>query len=252
MTELEICINCDGQQAVRESVAAAIAGGAARIELCRAMHEDGLTPLARHITEAREALGDCRGLMVMIRPKPGNFNFSENEILLMEDQIKVAADLGADGAVLGVLNETLQQIDVKSLEQLVNLTHKLKLQTTFHRAFDATLDFIKSAEVLIEAGIDRVLTSGTKWQDKQPAIKGIKKLRELIEKVDNRLEIVIGGGISSKNVVLILDRKGIINEKILLWLFDIDLCDVHSVDLPYLWCCTFCSTVERNRNRHRR
>ena len=73
MVKFEVCINCDGKQSVTEAVGYAYAGGASTVELCGAMHLDGLTPTQEHIIEARKAFKDRSGLMIMIRPRGGDF-----------------------------------------------------------------------------------------------------------------------------------------------------------------------------------
>ncbi|MGH1363747.1 MAG: copper homeostasis protein CutC [Calditrichia bacterium] len=194
--DLEICINCDGPQSVYDAVSAAYYGGAARVELCAAMHLDGLTPGKEHISEARKAFKDRPGLMVMIRPRADNFCYSTSELTLMKQQIEMAAAIRADGVVFGVLQKTDFRLSLPALDILVNLSRKNNLTTTFHRAFDATPDAFEALQILIDFGVDRVLTSGTNWQGRQPATKGKQKLSRLIEASNRQIEIVIGGGIN--------------------------------------------------------
>lgn len=203
-TKIEVCINCDSEQSITESVSIAFLNKASTVELCSSMEFDGLTPSSAQIVEAREAFKERKGLMVMIRPRRGDFNYTKREIKLMREQIKSAAEDNADGVVFGVLKKEDNTIAVDELNMLVELAKKLNLKTTFHRAFDATPDFLNSLEILIEAGVDRVLTSGTKWQDKQPARMGIETLKQIINLADNRIEVVIGGGIDSHNAAMIL------------------------------------------------
>ena len=214
MVGVEVCINCDSNQSVTASVSAARLGGASTIELCSAMKFDGLTPLARHIDEARQAFKDHNGLMVMIRPRKGDFYFSDHEIQLMREQIKIAANWGADGVVFGVLQKNDNAIAVDKVNSLVELCHKYNLRSTFHRAFDATPNFLESVRNLIDAGVDRVLTSGTKWYDRRPAIDGLNNLRSIIKCAENRIETVIGGGISPQNVDKILGELPVQNSRI--------------------------------------
>ena len=102
---VEICINCDGPQDIEDSVGAAHAGGASTVELCSAMHFDGLTPSVDQISAARLAFDNRPGLLVMIRPRQGNFLYSPKEIVAIHRQIEAAATAGADGVVFGALNE---------------------------------------------------------------------------------------------------------------------------------------------------
>lgn len=210
MTNLEICINADSQQSVKESVSAAYEGGASRIELCGAMQHDGLTPAKQQIIDARESFHKRPGLLTMIRPRAGDFTYSDEEISLMCNQIEIAADSGTDGVVFGALNID-NTISIKHLNSILKKCEKLNLQTTFHRAFDATPNFLESLDILIESGINRILTGGTKWGDDRSAIEGIKNLEKIINKAEDKIEVVIGGGIDSKNINIFLERLPISN-----------------------------------------
>ena len=205
MVKVEVCINTDSKQSVSKSVSAAYDGGASTIEVCSAMDCDGLTPKKEHIVEARKSFHDKAGLMVMIRPRNGDFVHSRQELQEMLQQIKMAAEAGADGIVLGVLREYDRCIAVESLHELMELSSKYGLKVTFHRAFDAIPDPLEALELLIDSGVDRILTSGTAWGQKKTALDGIKQLVRIIEKANGRIEVVIGGGINRSNVVTILN-----------------------------------------------
>ena len=200
MIEVEICINCDGQQNIIDAVGAAYYGGAARVELCGAMHLDGLTPKNGQIISARSAFINKSGLMVMIRPRSGNFCYSSKEIDLMMQQIHMAAEAGADGIVIGVLKPEDNCLNIDLLYKLLGLGSQYNFTVTFHRAFDATPDPFETMELLIQLGVDRILTSGTRWGEKGLANDGIDNLKQIIEESRGRIEIVIAGGINSKNV----------------------------------------------------
>ncbi|MBK7105469.1 MAG: copper homeostasis protein CutC [Ignavibacteriae bacterium] len=205
MIKVEVCINCDGEQSLRDSVEAAYSGGASTIELCGEMQVDGLTPKLDSITEARKAFREKSGLMVMIRPRAENFSYSKKEIFEMKEQIKIASNAGADGVVFGVLNNQ-NNLDVDSMISLIELSKQNNLLITFHRAFDATPNPIETIELLINLGVNRVLTSGTKWGNKKSALDGITCLNQIIEKAKNKIEIVIAGGVNNKNVGIILNQ----------------------------------------------
>ncbi len=205
MINLEVCINADSDQTILESVKAAYNGGASRIELCSSMHVDGLTPTNKQIIKAREAFKNRKGLMVMIRPRKGDFHYSSSEIDLMIDQIKIAADNGADGVVFGCLNYKNSLIDTTTLDKLTNEAKNYNLLTTFHRAFDATSDYLKSLKTLIEYGVDKVLTSGTIWGSGHSALNGIENIQKIINASQNKIEIIVSGGITFFNVKNILD-----------------------------------------------
>ncbi len=171
--DIEICISSDGN--VESEVGAAYCGGAARIELCSSMAEDGLTPTPGQISRAREAFPDTPGLMVMIRPRPGNFHYSTEEQDQMTTQIVRTAEVGADGVVFGALSEN-SNIDMRAVENCVRLSRSLGLKTTFHRAFDAAPQTDRSLDILIDIGVDRVLTSGIAWGQTGSALEGLDRL----------------------------------------------------------------------------
>lgn len=204
MINVEICINSDGGQSVSDAVSAALHGGASTIELCAAMEVGGLTPERHHIREARQAFKDKNGLMVMIRPRAGDFCYASNEIQVMHDQIKMAAEEDADGVVFGVLRKKDNGLNLDQLNRFMETAQRFTLKSTFHRAFDAAADPLRTLDYLIEAGIDRVLTSGTSWYDPRPAVEGLNNLSRIIETAKGRIEIVIGGGVHPGNVGLLL------------------------------------------------
>lgn len=204
MTKIEICINCDGEQTVTDSVSAALIGGAATIELCSAMNVAGLTPKRQHILEARKAFQEKNGVMIMIRPRGGDFCYAQQELQLMAAQIETAAEAGADGVVLGVLAKKDHSLAIDALQLLMEKCRKHNLQVTFHRAFDATPCRLESLEVLIDLGVNRVLTSGTVWGDGQTAVSGITSLKEILAQADGKIEVVVGGGVNAQNVSQIL------------------------------------------------
>ncbi|MFC1563674.1 copper homeostasis protein CutC [candidate division KSB1 bacterium] len=196
---VEICVNSRDIHTVSEAVDSAYIGGASYIELCSDMRLGGTTPPKDHILEARRAFRERNGLMVMIRPRGGDFYYSENEIETMIRQIKTAAEAGADGVVLGVLSEKIVGVNKTALERLTETAKENELIVGFHRAIDAARDPVGSLDILIEAGVDRVLTAGIPWGQKGTAIDGIPVLRKMIEKSAGKIEIVIGGGISPGN-----------------------------------------------------
>lgn len=214
MVKVEICINSDCLLCVRESANIAYQGGASTIELCSAMQFNGLTPKREHIIEARESFNRKNGLMVMIRPRNGHFAYFRQEIQVMVQQIKTAAEVGADGVVFGALRKSDHCIDVDSLRELMATSRKYNLKVTFHRAFDATPDPLTALDILIESGVDRVLTSGTIWEKLETALAGVKRLNQIIVNARGRIEIVIGGGINSQNVEPLLHDLPLMGNKI--------------------------------------
>jgi copper homeostasis protein len=182
---LEICADS------LTSALAAQRGGAQRVELCSALSLGGLTPSAGMITCARNHLEI--DLFVMIRPRSGDFLYSDAEIEVMKQDILTAKQLGADGVVFGILTAS-GTVDMERTRELVNLAHPLP--ATFHRAFDMTADPFIALENLIELGVKRLLTSG----QQNSAIEGIPLLSELVRKAENRITVMAGSGIHAGNI----------------------------------------------------
>ncbi|HBG02581.1 MAG TPA: copper homeostasis protein CutC [Firmicutes bacterium] len=187
-----------------EDVFRARQGGAQRVELCADPGAGGTTPNYGLIKQSCELSGI--DTMVMIRPRGGDFLYSREEISQMEEDIRISAELGAQGVVCGVL-DTAGAIDAYSMSRLVQTAKSLELEVTCHRAFDVASDPREALKTLLELGVDRLLTSG----QAKSAPEGIPLLRELITLADDRLSIMPGGGIRPHNVkeLLALDIKEI-------------------------------------------
>ena len=197
---VEICINSSTNTAVSRDVSAAYRGGANRIELCRDMAQDGLTPHREQIEIARTAFGERAGLLVMIRPRGGGFEYSSSEVDLMRRQMDTAVSAGANGVVFGVLQDDALNLNV--MRSLTQRAHDNGLAVTCHRAFDAVAEQADALEMLIDLSVARVLTSGTKWGTGLSAVDGGTQLTKLIQQAHDRLEIVLGGGVNLQNVML--------------------------------------------------
>jgi len=183
-----------------ESAVAASAGGADRVELCDDLVEGGTTPSAGSIRLARERLDI--GICVMIRPRGGDFLYTDLEFEIMRDDIGVAKRLGADGIVLGLLRAD-GGIDRERTARLVD--DAAPLPVTFHRAFDVSRDPMESLETLIGLGVRRVLTSG----QKASAIESLDVLRRLVDTAGDRITILAGGGITADNAARIVTATGV-------------------------------------------
>ena len=166
--------------------------GADRIELCKHLHLDGLTPNYKTAKKTIENLNIP--VFVLIRPRHDDFNYSEKEFELMKADIVKFKEMGCKGIVSGILNND-NTIDIKRTNELVNLSRPLEF--TFHRAFDVVTDPLKELEKLIQLGVERVLTSG----QKQKAVKGIELLKELKKNAKDKIIIMPGSGINKLNIM---------------------------------------------------
>ncbi|MCQ4166710.1 copper homeostasis protein CutC [Tahibacter harae] len=198
---VEICLDCGPHLAA--DCAAAAAGGAHSIELCRDMAAQGLTPGAADLAAARAQFPRA-GLYPMIRPRRGDFDYSGAEIALMLEQIAQAAGQGADGVVFGALRGGA--LDTAALARLFAAARMRGLRSTFHRAFDALDDAAAGLETLIGLGADRIMSSGTRWGSSGGAVAGAQRLAALIAQADGRVEVVLGGGIAAATLAALLEQ----------------------------------------------
>ncbi len=178
---------------------AAVAAGADRLELCAALSCGGLTPSRGAIEAAARAA--AAPLIVLIRPRAGDFCYSAGEFDAMRSDVEAARAAGAAGVALGVLTAR-GEIDALRCRALVDCA--AGLQTVFHRAFDVTPDPPASLDCLVELGFARVLSSGGATS----ARDGAAALAALAAQARGRIEIMPGGGIRAANVAEVLRRTG--------------------------------------------
>lgn len=183
-----------------DSAVAAQMGGAERVELCSSLLEGGVTPSAGLIAVVRQKISI--GLHVMIRPRGGDFCYSAEEFAAMAQDIATAKRLGANGVVLGVLNE---EGDVNAVEtaRLIDLARPLKV--TFHRAIDMSRDLLASMETLKMLGVDHLLTSG----GEQTALEGREAIARLVRAADGKMTVMAGSGIQEHNVRQLIEETGV-------------------------------------------
>ena len=174
-----------------ESAINAQLGGADRVELCDNILEGGTTPSYASILLARKQLKI--DLFVIIRPRGGDFLYSDIELEIMHNDILKSKSMGADGIVFGILEED-GHIDIDNCRKLVELARPMKV--TFHRAFDMSADALKSMEDIISLGIDRILTSG----QAASVPDGISTIKNLVKQAAGRIIIMPGGGIREENI----------------------------------------------------
>lgn len=177
----------------------AVDGGADRIELCADLYQGGTTPSYGTILKCREAF-DVE-LFPIIRPRGGDFLYSDEEFAIMLQEIRLCKEVGCDGVVIGLLNSD-GSIDLKRTIQLVKKA--FPMEVTFHRAFDRCKDPFAALEELIEAGCQRILTSG----QKPTAPEGVDLIAELVKAANERIVIVPGSGVRKENIKMLAEKTG--------------------------------------------
>lgn len=178
------------------SVLAAVKGGAGRIELCQALPLGGLTPSPALISYCRTRLSIP--VFVLIRPREGDFVYNNDEVMIMMDEIEYCKKNGMNGVVLGFLDRD-GEVDKDKLKKAVKMAGPMEV--TFHRAFDVCADWERALEDIIECGCSRILTSGQAADSYQ----GRERLKHIVAKAGDRIQILAGGGITPGNVSEILD-----------------------------------------------
>ena len=163
-----------------------------RIEICRDLHNDGLTPNQKLQEFAKDIF--CKDRFIMIRPHNNGFVYDEKDIVKMKKSISLSVKYNPKGVVFGGLKKD-HRIDFKHNEELILHAKDLNLACTFHRAFDSCIDPIQSFEEIKALGFDWLLTSGQEIN----AEIGMPLLKKLNNLKQDKIKILAGGGISSNN-----------------------------------------------------
>jgi copper homeostasis protein len=191
---IEVCANS------ANSCFEAAAGGAARVELCSSIPEGGTTPSYGEIRMAQE-IAPSIDVNIIVRPRGGDFLYTENEVRSMLYDIEMAKSLKLHGVVVGCLTRD-GNIDVKTLERLMGAAEHLSV--TFHRAFDLCKEPFAGLEQIISCGCDRLLTSG----QAPTAVEGIPLIRQLVNHALGRIIIMPGCGVRANNIARIQTETG--------------------------------------------
>ena len=178
---------------------AAETGGAARVELCQNLFEGGTTPSIGTVNQTLERVGIK--VNVIIRPRGGDFLYSNDEFEAMKHDIIALKEAGINGVVIGMLNAN-GSIDIERTRKLIELARPLEV--TFHRAFDVSVDPFQSLNDLINLDVDRLLTSG-----QEPSVlEGVELIAELVRRAGDDIIIMPGAGITPKNLTRIIRETG--------------------------------------------
>ncbi len=194
--QLEICADSI------ESALTAQNGGAQRIEFCDNLLDGGTTPSFAQLEMARKLLKTTK-LYVLVRPRGGDFLYSDVEFDIMKLDIHCCGKLGCDGVVIGMLTAD-GHIDTDSCAELVAIARHYGMGVTFHRAFDRCCDLQQGLEDVIGLGCERILTSG----GCNTAQEGVAIIKKLVEQAAGRISIMPGSGVTPENARTILETTG--------------------------------------------
>lgn len=178
---------------------AAADGGADRLELCSALSEGGITPSFGILNQCREQISIP--VFPIIRPRGGDFLYTNDEYNIIKKEVQVCKELGFDGIVIGFLRKD-GSIDTEKTKKVVDLAYPLEV--TFHRAFDRCNDPLQALEEIIEAGCQRILTSGQQLK----AMEGAALIKTLVDVADNRIIIMPGSGVHPSNIKQLAEQTG--------------------------------------------
>lgn len=190
-------------EAAVDSFAGALAAqqaGVHRIELCGPLNDGGTTPSAGLMARCLERL--LVSVHVLVRPRVGDFVYTDDEFEIMKRDIAVAKELGVDGVVIGILTPD-GEVDADRLAELHAIASPM--QVGFHRAFDSVKDQDEALELLVSLQFDTILTSGAA----PTAAQGAERLRHLVERASDRIGIIAGGSVTADNVGDLVKKTGV-------------------------------------------
>ena len=176
--------------------------GAKRVELNSALFLGGLTPSLGSLTLTKK--NTDLEVICMVRPRGAGFCYDESDFETMIEDTKILLENNADGIAFGCLNYD-STVNIKQCTQIITLIKSFNKTVVFHRAFDCVKDPYHTIELLIELGVDRILTSGLE----NLAIDGIELLQDLKAKYGDKIELLIGSGINKNNALHIIDYTNI-------------------------------------------
>lgn len=179
---------------------AAQAAGAHRIELCGPLHDGGTTPSAGLIARCADEL--LVSVHVLVRPRAGDFVYSDDDIAIMAKDIAIAKELGADGVVFGALTPE-GEVDAVRVADLIAVASPMRVG--FHRAFDAVRDQDEALELLVSLQVDLILTSGAA----KTAMEGAPRIKQLVERAGDRIGIIAGGRVTRENAAGLVRLTGV-------------------------------------------
>jgi copper homeostasis protein len=187
---LELCVDSVSGAEIAQRA------GAERIELCENLYQGGVTPSAGKIRQAKMRLSIP--VFVLIRPRKGDFLYTEAEFATIIEDIHIARELGADGIVSGALTPDGVP-DLVRIRQMVDAAGALPF--THHRAFDMCRDPLYAIDALADCGVKRILTSG----QQSDAVRGLQNISRFLEHAEHKIGILACGGLLAENVSPLLD-----------------------------------------------
>lgn len=180
-----------------ESAIAAKVGGADRIELCSGLVIGGLSPSKALFQKIRETVDIP--IRTLLRTRFGDFCYTPYEHEILKEEVKMFRQLGADGVVIGSLTPE-GKLNMQQMKELVEEAGEMKV--TLHRAFDMCKNPLETLEQAKELGVNTILTSG----QKNCAVDGAELIKELVEKSENKIEILVGGGVDGKVIPTLYEK----------------------------------------------